>query len=124
MGDISQHFSRYEIACKCGCGLDTMDGETLRVADECREFVGAPITPSSGARCLEHNRAVGSSDTSQHVRCRAMDLPVPDPKALYDWLCTRYPGRYGFGLYNSFIHVDTRTIGPARWDNRITSWEK
>ncbi|MCP5015850.1 MAG: serine/threonine protein kinase, partial [Ketobacter sp.] len=93
---ISEYFTRDEVACKCGCGLDTMDAETLRLADECRVFVRHPIKPSSGARCLDHNRAIGSSDTSQHVKCRAMDLPTPKARELYDHLCERYPNQYGF----------------------------
>lgn len=118
MGNISKYFSRSEIACKCGCGLDTMDSETLMVADDCREYAGKSITPSSGARCLEHNRNIGSKDSSQHVKCRAMDLPVDDPLALYIYLCERYPGKYGFGVYETFVHIDTKT-GPARrWQNR------
>ena len=94
-----------------------MDIETLKIADECRDFVDQSITPSSGARCYKYNRtpAVGSNDQSQHPKCRAMDLPVPDPKELYDWLCAKYPDKYGFGLYKSFVHIDTRTGGAARW---------
>lgn len=117
MGDISVHFNRREIACKCGCGLDSMDGETLDLADECRDFVAHSISPSSGARCYKHNREVGSNNLSQHPRCRAIDLPVKDPKALYDYLCAAYPTRYGFGLYETFVHIDTRSNGPARWGN-------
>lgn len=115
MGSISKYFSRHEIACKCGCGLDTMDAETLMVADDAREFVGKPITPSSGARCLNHNRAVGSTDGSQHVKCRAIDLPVDDPKALYDYLSRKYSGKYGLGLYDTFVHIDTKTGASRRW---------
>lgn len=118
MGDISKHFDRQEIACKCGCGFDTMDAETLKVADEIRDFVGSSITPSSGARCLAHNVEIGGSKNSQHTKGRAMDLPVPDPGAVYRFLCTRYEGLYGIGVYHSFVHIDTRTNGPARWDNR------
>ena len=119
MGDISKYFNRSEIACKCECGFDTMDGETLKLADRCREFVGHSITPSSGARCLNYNRlsaskgGPGSNDRSQHPRGRAMDLPVKDPKALYDYLCDKYPDKYGFGLYKTFVHIDTKS-GPAR----------
>ena len=115
MGDLSKHFSRSEVACKCGCGFDSMDVETLRIADEAREIAGVPITPSSGCRCAEHNASVGGSDDSQHKKARALDLPVPNPKAVYDELCRRYPDRYGFGLYKTFLHVDTRSGPAARW---------
>lgn len=115
MPRISNYFTREEVACKCGCGLDTIDAETLRIADEVREYIGEPITPTSAARCLEHNRAIGSSDTSQHVACRAIDLPVPDPEDVYGWLCWKYPDRHGFGLYPTFVHIDTRGGASARW---------
>ena len=115
---ISKYFTRYEIACKCGCGLDSMDVETLKVADEVRSFVGKSITPSSGARCLRHNLAEGSDSTSQHVKCRAMDLPVEHPTAVYDWLCAKYPDKYGFGVYQSFVHIDTRSGPKARWSSK------
>ena len=115
MGGISKYFNRSEIACKCECGFDTMDGETLKLADECREFVGESITPSSGARCLNYNKAIGSKNSSQHVKGRAMDLPVKDPKALYDYLCDKYPDKYGFGLYKTFVHIDTKSGAARRW---------
>lgn len=113
---ISRWFTREEVACHCGCGFDTMDAETLRIADEVRDYVGVPIAPTSGARCLKHNRSVGSTDQSQHVIARAIDLPVPDPMDVYNWLCDKYPDRYGFGVYvnSGFVHVDSRR-GPARW---------
>tara|TARA_R100001594_G_scaffold100148_1_gene134656 strand:+ start:6318 stop:6767 length:450 start_codon:yes stop_codon:yes gene_type:complete len=36
-----------------------------------------PFSPSSGFRCLELNRAIGSSDNSQHVSGEAVDFEVP-----------------------------------------------
>lgn len=112
---ISNYFTREEIACKCGCGFDSMDVETLRLADEAREFEGAPITPSSGCRCPSHNRAVGGSSKSQHVQARAMDLPSRDPAALYNYLDSKYPDKYGLGLYDTFVHIDTKTGAARRW---------
>lgn len=37
-----------------------------------------PITISSGYRCKELNRLVGSSDTSQHVLGEAADISIPN----------------------------------------------
>lgn len=115
MSKISKYFTRAEVSCKCGCGFDSMDIETLKVADEAREYVGAPISPSSACRCHKHNKRVGGSKSSLHKKARAMDLPVSDPKALYEYLDNKYPDRYGLGLYSTFVHIDTRTNGPARW---------
>ena len=115
---ISKHFTREEIACKCGCGFDTIDIITLQLADEVREFCGHSITPSSGCRCASYNARVGGADNSQHVQARAIDLPVKNPKELFDYLCEKYPGKYGFGLYPTFVHIDSRTNGGARWHGK------
>lgn len=114
MGDISTYFSRHEIACKCGCGFDTMDAETLVIADIVRVYNAASITPSSGCRCPPRNKQEDGGDESQHLIARAMDLPVKRPKAMYYYLCKRFPNKYGFGLYRTFVHVDSRKH-EARW---------
>lgn len=112
---LSEFFYRHEMACKCGCGADSMDVETLRIADEVRRFNNSPITPTSGHRCVKHNRHEGGEEDSQHLYARALDLPVTDPRAVYQYLCWKYPNRYGFGLYESFVHVDSRSGPPKRW---------
>jgi len=83
MGDLSKHFSRHEFACKCGCGRDTIDTETLKLCEIVREFVGQPVTVTSGHRCEAHNRRVGGGTRSQHLYGRAADLTVTDPAAVY-----------------------------------------
>lgn len=114
MGDLSKYYSRHEIECRCGCGMDTMDAETLMIADIARVYCGHSITPSSGYRCKKHNLDIGGSSRSQHTIGRAMDLPVKNPKSLYYYLCGKFPDRYGFGLYKTFVHVDSRKK-KARW---------
>lgn len=119
MSKISKHFTREEMACNCGCGFDSMDIETLAVADDARDFVNHSIMPSSAARCFKYNRSedVKSNDDSQHPLARALDLPVKNPLRLYNYLCKKYPGKYGIGLYDWGVHIDTRAIA-ARWDHR------
>jgi hypothetical protein len=53
-----------------------------------REFYNIPFSPTSGYRCLELNRAVGSKDTSQHVKGEAVDFDIPgiDNYELAMWL--------------------------------------
>jgi len=111
------NFPRYEFACKCGCGFDTVDIELQPLCEDVRSFEGAPVTVASGCRCPKHNRLVGGAYRSQHVLARAADLYVEYPKKTYDYLCEKYPNKYGFGLYDWGIHVDTRS-NKARWDRR------
>ena len=121
MGDLTNNISRHELLCACGCGLDSMDFETIEmVQDACDEF-DCTVEITSAARCYEYNRSdeVGSNDRSQHPRCRGMDCKFKgqNPKDVHEYLCNRYPNRFGFGLYKTFNHIDSRTNGPARWDN-------
>jgi len=118
MGDrLSNNFLRSEFECRCGCGQDTVDIELIRLCEEVREFEGESIAPSSGNRCTTHNKKEGGGKKSQHLYGRAADLPVKNSLLVYNWLCRMYPDQYGFGLYNSFVHVDSRS-GKARWDFR------
>jgi zinc D-Ala-D-Ala carboxypeptidase len=113
MNILDSHFSREEVACKCGCGFDTVDAELLNVMEKIRDIIG-PYQPSSVCRCIQHNRNIGSNDTSQHVKAKACDVPTKDPKSLYEKLDIMYPNKYGIGLYDSFVHIDVRSH-RARW---------
>lgn len=113
---ISAHFHRTEFACKCGCGFDTVDVDTLDVLEAVRTHFNAPVIINSGCRCPDHNRRVGGASSSQHVLGRAADIRVQgvDPGDVYSWLATHYPSA-SLGRYKTFTHVDTRSNGPARW---------
>lgn len=128
MGDLSKHFSRSEFACK---GVDCCGGvapisERLIAALEalrelaCLEFPDAPVAffVASGFRCLKHNRTLGSRDSSLHTLGMAADI---QPHGLYPHhlalLAEQIPdfAAGGIGVYPTFVHLDVRTGGPARW---------
>jgi uncharacterized protein YcbK (DUF882 family) len=117
MGDLSIHFNRSEFACKCGCGFDTMDYETLQALERVRAHFGKPITVNSGCRCPAYNKKVRGSVGSQHLLGRAVDISVAGeaPADVQSWLRHTFPARYGIGSYTTFTHLDTRTGGPVRW---------
>lgn len=53
--------------------------------EEVRTLLGGPMIISSGYRCLELNRAIGSSYTSAHIKGLACDFTCPqagDPKTI------------------------------------------
>jgi len=53
----------------------------VRVAEHILEPVranyGVKFSPNSFFRCLELNRAIGSKDTSQHIKGEAVDIEIP-----------------------------------------------
>lgn len=116
MGDLSQHFSRSEFKCLCGCGTDTVDVELIHVLEDLRHHFDVPVGILSGHRCEKHNRNVGGKPRSQHLLGRAADITTTDftPAALYRYLDEHYPMKFGIGKYDDFVHIDTRK-SRARW---------
>ena len=88
-----------------------------------RDCIGYPINITSAYRSLEHNRSIGSKDTSQHVLGKAADLQVKEliPIELYETIEALIELGYipegGLGIYDTFVHYDIRGY-KARWDNR------
>ena len=141
MGDLTKNISRSELYCKCGdpkCNARILEEEPIidvmqSACDFFEEEYGQRIRLyiSSPARCYVYNRStgIGSNDDSQHPRGNASDFKlflwgdsqtqIP-PVKIHDYLCRRYHGEYGFGVYDNFNHGDTRPGKPARWDGRRT----
>lgn len=112
---LSPHFLRSEFACNgtsCCGGTSAIDNRLIVALEAYRGIVGVPLHISSGFRCLAHNRAIGSKDTSQHPRGLAADILSRDigaPDMLY---LARESGLFGFVKgYDGWIHVD---VGPQR----------
>ena len=63
-------------------GIDnTPDAKTLETLkytasqlDKVRELLNKPVNISSGYRCMQVNRRIGSKDTSQHLKAEAIDF--------------------------------------------------
>lgn len=118
MGDLSKDFWRYEFACKDRCGFSTVDVELIPILQDLRDFFDTGVFISSGCRCEKYNRSVGGAKRSKHKEGRAADIQVSHvtPKAVADYLDSKYPDKYGLGRYRTFTHIDTRS-GKARWGN-------
>jgi uncharacterized protein YcbK (DUF882 family) len=124
MGDLSKDFSRSEFVCK---GTDCCDGSApvhpalVTGLQELRDKVGGPLAISSGFRCRRHNAAIGGAQDSQHTLGMAADVRVPEGwtaerlAALAETVAVFRDG--GIGIYPTWVHVDVRTTGPARWRN-------
>ena len=124
-GDLSENFSRIEFACQgtdCCGGTAAIDSRLIEALQQFRDILRQPVHVTSGFRCLRHNRAVGSNDSSQHPRGYAADISVlPDTsidemEVIAEEIEAFRDG--GIGKYDFFIHLDVRPDGPARWDDR------
>lgn len=121
MGDLSEHFSRWEVECHCGCGFDTMDIVLNGWLELLRSHFNRKVTVNSGCRCKAYNSTVnGSSLDSQHLYGRACDVVVDGvtPIQVYEYMLTIMQDQGGLILYDDFVHIDSRTNGPYRKDKR------
>lgn len=71
-----KHFKKSEFTCKCGCGLNNIQLEVVKIADEVREHFGNPAIVTSGTRCPKHNAEVGGVANSRHLAGKAIDMYV------------------------------------------------
>jgi len=103
---VSKYFTEDEMKCKCGCSMDVSD-HFKAIIDEAREIAKVPFVINSGARCTEHNRAIGGKDTSSHTRGLAVDIKASGSRERY-LICKAFSqvGATRFGLDKSFVHVD------------------
>lgn len=127
MGNLSKNLSRHEMACRCGCGFDTVDFELVNCLQDCVDNFALEtgykthLIITGPNRCESRNMAAGGAAESQHVYGRAADFKLKangewiDPEEVYNYLHKKYPEKYGIGLYMNRVHFDTRTNGPARW---------
>lgn len=115
MGDLSDNFSRSEFACKCGCGLNTVDAELLTICQALRDHFEKKVTITSGNRCKTYNSTIpGAADSSWHIKSRAADVVVEGiaPRLVAE-AAAQY-GASGIKTYTGWTHVDTRNGPPWR----------
>jgi len=119
MGDLTEHYSRWEFKCKCNnCDFDTVDVDTLALLEEVSEWCMVPVIVKSASRCATWNEMVGGAKTSQHLYGRAVDIRIEGktPDEVAQFVDKLMPDSGGIGIYTdqNFTHIDTRT-GKGRW---------
>ena len=117
---LAPNFSRAEMACRCGCGLDHMDEKFMTMLQQLRNKLG-PLPISSGVRCEKHNHDSGGYPKSAHLQSKGADIKIFGPRAL---ALVEEAGRIGFsgvGISQKgdhitcFIHLNTMTR-KALWN--------
>ena len=110
MTKLTDHFTKEEFDCQCGCGNgDIVISENLVFElESVRIHYVKPMRINSGIRCLSHNRKIGSRDTSSHIKGLAADIGCTDMRTRLE-LVKRLlrDGEFErIGFHRDFIHVD------------------
>lgn len=124
MGDLSKNFSRSEFACKgtncCGHSAP-VHPELISALQALRDQLNLPLSITSGFRCNRHNEFVGGAARSFHTLGMAADVACPEGMTAEDLAqaVEAIPAfqQGGIGIYPSWVHLDVRTTGKARWRN-------
>lgn len=124
MGDLSKNFSRSEFACKgtncCGHSAPVQP-ELISALQALRNQLNLSLSITSGFRCNRHNESVGGAARSLHTLGMAADVACPDGLTAEDLAraAETIPvfQQGGIGIYPSWVHLDVRTTGKARWRN-------
>lgn len=110
-----KHFKADEFRCKC-CRRLFVRGKLLVTLERLRTIYGHPIRVLSGYRCEAHNKAVGGSRGSFHMRGAAADLHAPMSSDRWVLVAGATAlGCRGVGVYEEFVHVDIRDGTPVLW---------
>lgn len=116
---LSKNFHLREFQCQCknaDCKIVIIDTDHVAKLQVKRDRWGKSVKINSAHRCEKHNKAVGGATGSRHVKGDATDITVVGmtPKQVSDD-CEDFNGK---GLYDTFVHVDSREGKLARWDFR------
>lgn len=113
---VSANFKVREFACKDGTDKIVIDEKLVELLQKIRNHFGKPITINSAYRTTSHNKKVGGSTNSYHLKGQAADIVVKDVNPILVALYCEKIGAGGIGVYKTFVHVDTRKK-EYRWIN-------
>lgn len=122
---ITDNFTADELYSDSFDAPDThyLDDDVVFALQSIRDYYGVRMGARNTFRTTAHNVAVGGESKSMHLKGKAIDLYFLDNNAemismfeadidnrgeLYNIL--RSYGVDGIGVYNTFIHIDTRKI--------------
>lgn len=101
-----KNFRKEDVQCKC-CGALVDNADALKKLDKVLALLEG-IRINCGYRCPTHNAKVGGAPLSQHKLGTAFDLSTRGKHKSEDVVAAaKAAGFTGFGIYKTFVHVDT-----------------
>lgn len=119
MGDLSEHFSSHELACRhCGELGHFAEPSHVQFLELLRQDFGGPLKITSGYRCPNHPVEAAKSAPGAHFRYQAVDIAVYGYDVAKLTGAAVICGYRGFGFSQRdpnfdrrFLHIDR---GPPR----------
>ena len=104
---MSKYFKASELECKCGCGLNNFHDGVLNQLDTARMIAGIPFVINRGCSCEKHNKEVGGSETSSHLKGLAVDIKADTSYRRFKILNALISAGFNrIGIGKTFIHAD------------------
>lgn len=88
-----------------------MNDEFMEMLDEARDIAGIPFRINSGFRTPKHNKKVGGSANSSHLRGRAADIACTNSAQRFRIVAALIAAGFNrVGIAETFIHVDNDSV--------------
>lgn len=108
---LAPNFCAYEFDCACSrCTQTPVDEALPRILQQIRDRFGKPVRITGPYRCPAHNGEIpNAAKGSLHTKGMAADIQVDGTEPAEVAKFAESIGVLGIGLYDDFVHVDTRT---------------
>ncbi len=108
---MTRNFTKDEVSCKCGCGLEMPQNEQDRL-QHTRDDYGKAIFVARTISCAKHNKKIGGAKKSRHLTGDAVD---PEDRTFENSAdraffikCATKNGYNCFGIGGKRLHMDAR----------------
>jgi len=119
MGDLTEHFSKYEFKCCCSeCKHRKIhiDLNLVYRLEEIREIIGNKrIDITSGVRCKAENSRSGGDNNSPHLLGKGADITINGMKPVEVALMAELIEGVRIGVYPNHVHIDVIPPNPSRF---------
>ena len=106
---LSDNFQVKEFKCKDGSDTILIDDKLVYFLQQIRNNFNKPVHINSAFRTATYNKKIGGATKSQHIQGRAADIRIDGIHPLTVAAYAESLGIKGIGLYDTFVHVDTRS---------------
>jgi uncharacterized membrane protein YqhA len=111
---LSANFTVKEFKCNDNTDKILIDIDLVNLLQKIRTHFNKPVTINSAYRTPTYNKKVGGASNSQHLKGTAADIVVSGVSPVIVAMYAEEIVAGGVGLYDNFVHIDTRSV-KYRW---------